>query len=283
MNSALLWFSAARPYSFPASLAPVILGLSYSYQSQHTINWTVAILTLIAALMLQVAANLYNDYFDGINKIDTDARLGFHRLSSFPQINPRHVLWAGHFSAMIALIAGSYLIFIGGIPILIVGVLCIIFSYLYTAGPYPLAYHGLGEIAVILFFGIVPVAGSYYLQTLAVTPEIIIRGFAPGFISAAIMAINNYRDRETDQQTEKKTIANHLPKWVAASFPILLVLFGLISSYHWINILLLVMYLPVMKEVFYPKDELDHNRALKHTGQFLLVFAIVHSLLAIFL
>lgn len=282
MNSVRLWFSATRPYSFPASLSPVILGLSYSYQSQHFLHWPVAILTLIAALMLQVAANLYNDYFDGINKIDTEARMGFHRLSSFPEINARHVLWAGHFSAIIALVAGGYLISVGGLPIMIVGLLCLIFSYLYTAGPYPLAYHGLGEIAVIVFFGIIPVAGSYYLQTLAITPEIMIKGFAPGFISAAIMAINNYRDRETDQSAGKKTIANHLPKWAVASFPIFLVILGLISSYHWINIVLIAMYIPVIKKIIYPKDEMDHNRALKHTGQFLLVFAIVHSLLAIF-
>lgn len=277
-----LWISATRPYSFPASLAPVILGLSYSYQQMHTLNYLVALLTIMAALFLQVAANLYNDYFDGINKIDSEARMGFHRLSSFPEISPVHVLWAGHLAAGVALLAGLYLILIGGLPIMIIGLLCLAFSYLYTAGPFPLAYHGLGEIAVVVFFGLIPVAGSYYLQTFHITSEIILKGFAPGMISAAIMAINNYRDRQTDIAAGKRTIANRLPKLMAGLFPIALVLLGLLLSFHWINILLALLYLPVGKEILIPKNSEDHNLALKHTGQFLLVFALIHAFLAIY-
>lgn len=281
MKNAASWLKATRPYSYPASISPVLLGLAYSYYHQKYLLPFIAIMTLFSALLMQVAANLFNDYYDWKNEIDTDERVGFKRLSSLHGINHKHILYLGILCALVAGLIGIYLIAHGGLLIALIGIASLLFAYLYTGGPYPLAYHRLGELVVILFFGPIAVGGSYYLQTHNITYEIVRFGLAPGLIGASIMAINNLRDRDQDAKAGKKTIANSLTLHSAKSLPIILVLLAMISSWHLANIVLFLFYVPIAKNILLTDCADTLNKSLVRTGHFLILYTFTHCFLAL--
>jgi 1,4-dihydroxy-2-naphthoate polyprenyltransferase len=215
---------AARPKTLFASLSPVLLGLALSALPQ--INLKVALITICCALLLQVMSNLVNDYYDGIKGIDDGKRLGPKRAVASGALSPEKVKKATTLVSFIALMLGLYLMYIGGTPIIIVGLCSLLFAFLYTGGPLPLSHYGLGELLALIFFGPVAVAGTTYLQTQTFSTTNILIGFGPGLISSAVMAINNLRDRENDQQNGKFTLAVFLGEKKAR----LLVLFFVLAS-----------------------------------------------------
>ncbi|HMA33456.1 MAG TPA: 1,4-dihydroxy-2-naphthoate polyprenyltransferase [Chloroflexia bacterium] len=206
ITPARAWLLAARPATLPAAIVPVLVGTALAVGGGH-FRPLPFLATLVASLLIQIGTNLANDLFDFQKGADTAERLGPPRVTQSGLIPPATVKNAmiGVFTA--AALIGVYLILVGGLPILIVGVLSIISAVAYTGGPWPLGYHGLGEVFVFLFFGVVAVTGTYYLQADTVTGLALAASLPVGLLCTAIIVANNIRDIDTDRRAGKRTLA----------------------------------------------------------------------------
>jgi 1,4-dihydroxy-2-naphthoate octaprenyltransferase len=200
-----IWLLASRPKTLPAAAAPVIVGaaMAYAAGSSHPL---VALGCLLAALLLQIGSNLANDVFDYEKGADEGERLGPTRVTQAGLLSPKEVKRGMLVVFGMSAALGLYLIFIGGVPILILGVAAILSAVAYTGGPYPLGYHGLGDLFVFVFFGLAAVAGTYYLQTGTVTAPVWWLSAAMGLLITAILVVNNLRDLENDRRAGKYTL-----------------------------------------------------------------------------
>ena len=198
------WISASRPRTLPTSVAPVILATTYAWQAEK-VNWKVFIICMFFALAAQIASNFANDYFDYKHGSDKPNRVGPRRAVASGDIKPQTMLRATIVTLAIAAVLGCLLIPIGGWPLVILGAIIILFALAYSAGPYPLSYHGLGEVTVFIFFGIIPVTATYWLQTSEVNISVVIGAAVMGLLSSNILLVNNYRDYETDKIDGKRT------------------------------------------------------------------------------
>ena len=212
----------SRPKTLTIAASPIIAGAGLAFYDLGSINPAILILTLIAALAIQAGTNLYNDAADGAAGNDTPARLGPPRLTAMGYATASEVkrLAIGCFT--LAACIGIYLIYIGGWPILAIGLLSIASGYAYSGGPYPISHSPLGEVFVVGFFGIIAVAGTYFLQTNTITTNTILLGLAVGFFGAAVLMVNNHRDRLEDKKAGRRTLAivsgPKASKWFLASF-----------------------------------------------------------------
>jgi len=200
------WILASRPKTLPAAVAPVIVGTAVAARA-GAFRPLAALAALLAALLLQIGANYANDLFDFKRGADTETRLGPTRVTATGLLTPRQVaagMWA---SFGLAALVGVYLIHVGGWPILFVGVLSILAAVAYTAGPLPLGYHGLGDLAVFVFFGLVAVVGACYVQAHELTAVAFLAAVPMGALITAILVVNNIRDADTDRQAGKRTLA----------------------------------------------------------------------------
>lgn len=221
-NKLAILKNAARPKTLPASIGPVLLSWSLVHYLKFELDVSVAIITLICAILLQISSNLINDYYDGIKGIDGEKRLGPVRYTHDNPMIAKFIKKAFISTLLLSLILGIYLMFKGGLIIVIIGLASLLFCFLYTGGPFPLSYYALGEVLALIFFGPVAVFGSFYLHTKLLLPWVMMIGFIPGFIAAAIMSINNLRDIESDSKTSKKTIAIFLGVKNARRFSVIL-------------------------------------------------------------
>lgn len=202
------WIAASRPKTLVASLIPVAVGCALAYRSSPaSFRPFLAIIILCCALAIQIATNFFNDYYDFIKGADTPARTGPLRASQAGLLPPPLVLRAACGALLCATILGAYLIAEGGIPILVIGLLSLFFAYGYTSGPFPLAYLGLGDIFVLVFFGQLAVMGSEYLLSGNWTMHGLVAGSQIGLLAVVLIAINNLRDIENDRISSKKTLA----------------------------------------------------------------------------
>ncbi|UJA20048.1 1,4-dihydroxy-2-naphthoate polyprenyltransferase [Thermoleophilia bacterium SCSIO 60948] len=205
---------AARPRTLPAAVAPVLVGTAAAWVEIQRIDGSLRVGALIAALIgsifIQIGTNLANDYSDAKRGADTDDRLGPVRVTAQGLVAPRRVLHATWLAFGVAVLAGAYLTYVAGPLILVIGTASIVAGVLYTGGPRPYGYAGLGEVFVFLFFGLVAVNGSYYVQLedLAALPAWLSVGV--GFLSSAILVVNNVRDLDTDRRAGKMTLAVRL-------------------------------------------------------------------------
>lgn len=205
-SAASAWLLATRPKTLPAAIAPVMVGTALAYADQRLVllpalaAWTVA-------LLLQVGVNLANDYFDFQKGIDTADRLGPVRVTQSGLIPPGRVKSAMAIVFAVTLLPGFYLAARGGWPVAVIGAASIIAALAYSGGPYPLASHALGELFVFIFFGLVAVCGTYYVQALRLTPLAPVMGAMVGLMITAILVINNLRDIQTDERAGKRTLA----------------------------------------------------------------------------
>jgi len=200
------WLMAARPRTLPAAVAPVVVGTAMAAADQVAALGP-ALAALAAALLIQVATNLANDYFDHARGTDTEERLGPVRVTQAGILSPEAVLRGTGVTLALAVLVGGYLVWVGGLPILAIGVVSLICAVAYTGGPFPLAYHGLGDLFVFVFFGLVAVGGTYWVQALAFEPELLLAGAGVGALVTAILVVNNLRDREGDAASGKRTMA----------------------------------------------------------------------------
>ncbi|MEZ9237865.1 1,4-dihydroxy-2-naphthoate polyprenyltransferase [Shewanella sp. 10N.286.52.A9] len=200
------WILAIRPRTLPAAIGPLLIGNILALHLEQ-FSYTIACISMLCAILLQIAVNLANDYFDFKNGIDTEERVGPVRVTQSGMLSPNSVRNAMVICLLLALLVGSALIFHGGWPIAILAVASLLGAVCYSGGPYPLASHGLGEVAAFVFFGLVAVVGSYYLQAGDTSTSAWLLGSAIGMFNAAIMLVNNTRDIQTDTKAGKNTLA----------------------------------------------------------------------------
>ena len=205
------WLVAVRPKTLSIAVTPVLLGSVLGWMDSGTMVWPVMITALLAAVLIQVGTNLHNDAVDYTRGADvSETRLGPPRATAEGWLTSHQVRRGATWSFALAVLMGSYLVWIGGWPIFAVGVASVVAGLAYTGGPKPIAYLGLGEIFVFLFFGLVAVVGSYYLQTGVIASSAFLIGIMLGMPAAAVLVVNNYRDRENDRIVGKNTLAVRL-------------------------------------------------------------------------
>lgn len=200
------WLLAIRPRTLPAAVAPVLVGTATAW-SDGAFALLPGLAALASALLIQIGTNLANDYFDYVKGVDIEGRKGPVRVAqsgllAMPTLRAGIVVT---FAAAAAV--GLYLVAVGGFPILVLGIAALLSAVAYTGGPFPIGYHGLGDLFVFVFFGLAGVCGTYYVQALALTPTVVIAGVAVGALTTAILVVNNLRDIDTDRQTGKRTLA----------------------------------------------------------------------------
>ena len=214
------WLIAARPQTLPAALAPVVVGVGIALHD-GVFAALPAVAALVGASFIQIGTNFANDYYDAVQGADTEQREGFTRVTAGELIDPASVKRAMWLTFAAAVLVGTYLVSVGGVPILVVGLLSIAAGIAYTGGPYPLGYHGLGDLFVFVFFGVIAVVGTYYVQAAALLPGTFPLWIPPGTVtvpavvaslpiaalSTNILVVNNVRDREEDAETGKRTLA----------------------------------------------------------------------------
>jgi 1,4-dihydroxy-2-naphthoate polyprenyltransferase len=206
LTGARIWMMAARPRTLPAAIAPVLVGTALAgfFHVFHPLRFVAA---LLGALFIQVGTNLSNDYSDARRGADAEDRLGPVRVTAGGLVPPRQVLIATYVTFGLAVLAGVYLIVVAGWQLLIVGAASIAAGVAYTGGPKPYGYEGLGEVFVFLFFGIVAVAGSFFVQVKHLNWEAFALAVPVGLLAAAILVVNNVRDIDSDRRAGKRTLA----------------------------------------------------------------------------
>lgn len=205
MNKYKIWLEAIRPKTLPAAITPVLLGSAMAFRS-GSIDPLPALICLGFAILVQIGTNLANDYFDGVKGTDTDSRLGPRRAVASGLIAPTTMRRVAILVLAVSFCLGSSLIAFGGWWLLVVGFSSISCAWLYTGGPYPLAYNGLGDIFVILFFGLISVTCTYYVQVGFITMDVVLLGLSNGLVVNNILLINNYRDLDEDRLARKCTL-----------------------------------------------------------------------------
>ncbi len=203
------WMMAIRPRTLPAAIGPILVGNVLAFYHQD-FSALVAFASMVCAVLLQIGVNLANDYFDFKSGVDTDERLGPTRVTQQGLLSASAVRNGMILSLTIATLIGQYLIFVGGWPIAFLALFALAGALCYSGGPYPLASHGLGEIAAYVYFGLVAVVGCYFIQTGTTDASAWLLASAVGLLNAAIMLVNNTRDRTTDIKAGKNTLAVRL-------------------------------------------------------------------------
>lgn len=200
-----VWLAAIRPATLVAGVTPVVVGTALAAAAGR-MHLGAAIAALLGALLIQIGTNLFNDYQDFERGADTEARLGPARATQKGWLTAGQVARGVVVAFAAAVLVGCYLVWLGGWPIVAIGVISVLSGLAYTGGPMPLAYHGLGDLFVIIFFGGVAVCGTYYVQALELTTGPIIASLAVGLMANAILVVNNLRDRPTDIEADKRTL-----------------------------------------------------------------------------
>ncbi|MFM8657387.1 MAG: 1,4-dihydroxy-2-naphthoate polyprenyltransferase [Chthoniobacterales bacterium] len=200
------WILAARPRTLGAAIVPVLAGCALAFAA-GAFGLLASMLALTCAVFIQIATNYFNDAIDHAKGADTAERLGPVRATSAGLLTPRSMMTGGVVCLIIAAVLAIPLVLHGGWPILALGIVSLLLAYAYTGGPFPLAYLGLGEIFVVLFFGVFAVAGTFYLNALEWSLAAVLAGLQIGLHSSVLLAVNNLRDLETDRAANKRTLA----------------------------------------------------------------------------
>lgn len=204
------WFMALRPKTLTAAVVPVIAATALVRFEGYSIVWWVSICALLSATFIQIGTNLVNDAVDFKKGADTEKRVGPQRVTQSGLLSSKQVMFGAMFCFFIAFLLGVPLVIQGGWPIVVIGVISLLLGYGYTGGPFPLAYKGLGDLFVILFFGLIAVGGTFFLHTGTVTTGSMILGLQVGLLATVLIAVNNLRDASQDVLVNKKTLAVRL-------------------------------------------------------------------------
>jgi 1,4-dihydroxy-2-naphthoate octaprenyltransferase len=281
-----VWLLAIRPKTLPAAAASAIVGTAAAFY-EHMFQWGPALACLLAALLLQIGANLANDVFDYYRGADTQARLGPLRVTQAGLLKPRQVLLGMWVVFALAALLGVYLFLQAGWPVLLIGIASIAAALAYSGGPIPFGYYGLGDLVVFIFFGPLAVCGTYFVQAGQVSPLALWSSLPMGFLITAILVVNNLRDIFTDRHVGKKTLAVRLgqagTRWeyllcLAAAY-LVPPLLGLSGFSCWP--LLSWLSLPLafsQTRLVWTQEGRPLNQALAGTGRLTLIYALLFSL-----
>ena len=231
------WLLASRPKTLSAAVVPVLLGSALAAHEPAAITWWVFGCALIGAVLIQIATNFINDALDFRKGTDTGERLGPMRAAAAGLLSADALMRGAWLCLFGAAACGIPLLYRGGWPMLVIGLASILAAYAYTGGPYPLAYHGLGELFVMIFFGFVAVGGTFYAHSLQLTPSALLAGFAAGALATVLLVINNLRDAPSDARTNKRTLAVRLGEGFARAEIVFFVLapFAAIAWMAWLR------------------------------------------------
>jgi 1,4-dihydroxy-2-naphthoate polyprenyltransferase len=280
-----LWLLASRPRTLPAAVAPVLVGTSLAV-TEDEFSVLPFLAALIGSVFIQIGTNLSNDYSDARRGADTDDRLGPVRVTAGGLMPPKRVLVGTYVAFGIAVAAGLYLAAVAGWEILVVGAASILAGVLYTGGPRPYGYEGLGEAFVFVFFGLVAVMGSYYVQAEELRWEAFALAVPVGLLAAAILVVNNVRDIDTDRRAGKRTLAVKLGRerarllftaMVIAAFmaPAVTWAFGGLSAWLLLTLAAVPLAPPLIETVSSRTDGPSLNGALAATGRLLAIFSLL--------
>ena len=296
------WLMAARPQTLPAGTAPVIVGVGLAVHD-GVFTLLPAAGALIGALLIQIATNFANDYFDAMKGTDEPDREGFTRVTAGGLIPPRQVKAAMAGTYTLALVVGLYLVAVGGVPILVIGLSSILAGLLYTGGPYPYGYYGLGDLFVFVYFGMIAVTGTYYVQAVAtldvglfpawippgtVPTDAVLASVAAAGLSTAILVVNNIRDIESDREAGKRTLAVILGyRWSRVEYAVLVALAYVVPIALWhltqfspfvlLPLLSLPLAISVTRTVTTERSGEALNPALERTGKLMAIHALLFA------
>ncbi|MFC4245721.1 1,4-dihydroxy-2-naphthoate polyprenyltransferase [Natribaculum luteum] len=294
------WLMAARPQTLPAAAAPVIVGTGLAVH-EEVFAALPALMAFVGAALIQVGTNFANDYYDAVKGADTEDREGFTRVTQSGLIEPEEVKRATVVTFGLAVLSGTYLVYVGGLPILVIGLVSVLCGWAYTGGPYPLGYHGLGDLFVFVFFGVVAVMGTFYVQAAAyaaplatsipegtITLEAFVASLPIAGLSTAILVVNNVRDLETDAETGKNTLAVRLGyRFSRLEYVAMLALAYVVPPWFWLGwgfeptVLLPLVTLPyaalVTRTILTRTDGEALNPALEQTGKLLALYAVTFA------
>ncbi|QKY19414.1 1,4-dihydroxy-2-naphthoate polyprenyltransferase [Halolamina sp. CBA1230] len=293
------WVMAARPQTMPAAISPVLVGVGVAVH-EGLFAPLPAAAALLGAILIQIGTNFANDYYDAIQGADTEDREGFTRVTAGGLIEPDAVKRAMWLTFAAAILVGSYLVWVGGVPILVIGLLSVASGIAYTGGPYPLGYHGLGDLFVFVFFGLVAVTGTVYVQAAAAVagvPTTLPPGTVPSLallsslpmagLTTNVLVVNNVRDKEEDSRTGKRTLAVRFGYGVCrVEYVAMLALAYVVPVWLFLGefgppVLLPLLSLPlagiVTRTVLTRTDGEALNPALERTGQLLALYAVLFT------
>jgi 1,4-dihydroxy-2-naphthoate polyprenyltransferase len=287
LSHSRIWILASRPRTLPAAIAPVLVGTALA-ASEDEFRVLPFLAAVVGSTFIQIGTNLSNDYSDARRGADTEDRLGPVRVTAGGLMPPRHVLVGTYLAFGIAVAAGLYLAAVAGWELLVVGAASILAGVLYTGGPRPYGYEGLGELFVFVFFGIVAVVGSYYVQTEELRWEAFALAVPVGLLSSAILVVNNVRDIDTDRRAGKRTLAVKLGRerarllftaMVVLSFaaPVVTLALGGLTPWLLVTLAAIPLAVPLIKTVSSRSDGPALNAALGGTGRLLAVFSLLLS------
>lgn len=285
-----VWLSAIRPKTLGLSVSPVLLGTCLAWSEQQALQVLPALAALLAAMCIQIGTNLHNDAVDGLKGTDTPDRLGPPRATAQGWLSPASVQRGAVLAFACAFVLGIYLVMIGGWPILLLGLVSLVAGAAYSGGPWPISASPLGELFVFVFFGLGATVGSYYLQTAYVSTVALLCGSMLGSVAAAVLVVNNYRDRRTDAAAGRRTLAVLFsPRASQWEYALLLLAPFLITVWLWSEkvvapwpLLLSIVAFGLIWKMFTLPVGKALNGLLAATARFQLLFSIVFSV-ALFL
>ena len=281
---------AARPKTLPAAIVPVWVGCVLAWKISGTFDAGLAFATLLGAVAIQIATNFFNDAIDSKKGADTERRLGPVRVTASGLLSPGAVMKIAAGFLAVAVVCGVVLYQARGWPIVVIGIPSLFLAYGYTGGPFPLAYRGMGELFVIVFFGLVAVAGTVFIQTGGWPREALLLGMQVGLLSAVLISINNFRDRAEDSTTGKRTLAVRCGPKVAAAVIWLEIKIAAFGGLAWIafgqpslmfaSLPVLLIGMRIIWGVFTLPPGPGFNRLLALGGVQLILFAAVFHVAA---
>ena len=285
MTRASQWLLAIRPKTLGISIAPVVAGTSLAWAETGQINWLVAVAALMGAIFIQVGTNLHNDAADFERGTDTGDRLGPARAAAQGWFTTRQIKNAAFLAFSLAFIPGIYLAWIGGWPIIILGLISLAAAYSYTGGRKPIAYSASGEAFVFIFFGLTAVMGSYYVQTMQLSLNSFLVAVCIGLMAAAVLMVNNYRDLDTDRKAGKYTLTHYLGRERAKILYLVLMLVPFLLPFFingrfseaWLLLLALPFSLVLVYRFFTQSPGPAFNTMLAQTAQLQLFYSILIS------
>lgn len=283
-----IWVDASRPKTLAAAFTPVFIGAALALK-YATIFWPATIVALFCAFMIQIGTNFANDYYDFKKGADTEDRIGFTRATASGLVSPEAMLRATIITMLIAFFAGLYLVWIGGYIVLVIGLLSILFGILYTGGPYPLGYNGLGDVFVFIFFGIVAVMATYYVNALEWLIDSFWASLAIGALCTNILVINNLRDVEQDKIAGKRTLGVLIgEKALKIEYTVMLLLAFAIPPHFYFKLdYSYFIFLPFIsaplaiilaKKVWFEEDKKELNSVLEKTAQYMAIFGLLFGI-----
>lgn len=281
------WVMAFRPKTLTAAVAPIVASTAYVYSRGDTVLWWVSGLALLSALFIQIGTNLVNDAVDFKKGADTEERIGPQRVTQSGLISGKTVMIMATVFFLLAILCGIPLVMHGGWPIVIIGLISVMFGYAYTAGPFPLAYLGLGDLFVILFFGIVAVMGMIYLHTGQWLFSGFILGLQIGLLATVLIAINNLRDVNGDKLVNKKTLPVRFGQQFAKYEIAVLIFVPFVLGAYWLGeirwgafvlpLALLALGQKIVKFIFFNEPSPAYNTYLAKAAALHILFSVLIS------